>query len=248
MTAPHLQACLNGSRRPGEHPGLPLFADELAAEAALVWAAGAHGVHVHPRDPEGRETLAPGTCGEAVAAISMAAPQLEVSLSTGAFIDPDPERRIACVHAWTVLPDAASVNLAEDGAEELCIALHHRGIPVEAGLAGAADAQRLVASGLAARCRRVLVEVPDEDPAAAVEHAAHIDAILDEAMIMLPRMHHGEGRATWAVLVAGVRAGREVRIGLEDTLVLPDGRQAPGNEAMVRAASELQRRAARLRR
>lgn len=245
MMAPHLQACLNGSRVPGEHPALPMSADELAAEAALAWSAGAHGVHVHPRDADGRETLAPGICAETVAAIRIAAPQLEISLSTGAFIEPDPERRIACVHAWTVLPDTASVNLSEAGAEELCTALHHRGVPVEAGLAGVSDAQRFIASGQAGRCRRVLVEVGDADPAEAVAHAARIDAVLDEAMVVPARLHHGEGRATWAVLVAAMRAGRDVRIGLEDTLVLPDGTPAPGNEAMVRAASELQRRAAR---
>ena len=247
MTAPHLQACLNGSRRLGEHPRLPVSADELAAEAARAWMAGAHGVHVHPRDAEGRETLAPGFCAEAVAAIRVAAPQLEISLSTGAFIEPDPERRIACVQAWTVLPDSASVNFSEPGAAELCVALHHRGVPVEAGLAGVADAERFVGSGLARRCRRLLVEVTDADPAAAVRHAGRLDEVLDEAMIVLPRCHHGEGRATWAVLVAAARAGRDLRIGLEDTLVLPDGIQAPGNEAMVRAASELQRRAAQRR-
>ncbi|MDP9377255.1 MAG: 3-keto-5-aminohexanoate cleavage protein, partial [Actinomycetota bacterium] len=69
--------------------------------------------------------------------------------------------------------------------------------------------------------------------------------VLDEAMIVLPRLHHGEGRATWAVVVAAARAGRSIRIGLEDTLELPDGSPAPSNEAMVRAASELQRRAVR---
>lgn len=245
MKAPHLQACLNGGRRPGDHPRLPLSADELAADAASAWMAGAHGVHVHPRAADGAETLAPGICGEAVAAIRMAASQIEVSLSTREFIEADLERRIACVHAWTVLPDSASVNFAEAAARELCLALHQRGVPVEAGLSDVADARRFVASGLAARCRRVLVEVADSEPSAAVAHAARIDAVLDEAGIFLPRLHHGEGRATWAVVVAAARAGRDVRIGLEDTLVLPDGRQAPGNESMVRAASELQRRAAR---
>lgn len=248
MTAPLLQACLNGSRSPGEHPALPLSADELAADAARAWAAGAHGVHVHPRDPDGRETLAPGACAEAVAAIRAAAPAVEVSLSTGAFIHPDFESRIACIHAWTVLPDAASVNFGEDGCERVCAALYQRGIPAEAGLASVADARRLVDSGQLRHCARILVEVPEPDPREAVIHAQRVEALLQEAMVMLPRMHHGEGRATWAVVVAAARAGHHIRIGLEDTLELPDGRPTPGNEAMIRAASELQRRAARLRR
>lgn len=248
MTAPLLQACLNGSRLPGEHPALPLSADELAADAARAWAAGAHAVHVHPRDPGGRETLAPGACAEAIAAIRAAAPAIEVSLSTGAFIHPDVESRIACIHAWTVLPDAASVNFGEDGCERVCTALYQRGVPAEAGVASVSDARRLLESGQLRHCARILVEVADPDPQEAVAHARRVEAVLEEAMVLLPRLHHGEGRATWAVVVAAARAGHHIRIGLEDTLELPDGRPAPGNEAMVRAASELQRRAARTRR
>ena len=245
MTAPLLQACLNGSRSPAEHPRVPTLADELAAESAAAWMAGAHSVHVHPRDPSGRQTLAPGICAEAIAAIRAAAPSVEVSLSTAAFIDPDVEARIACIHAWTVVPDVASVNFGEEGCERVSAALHQRGVPVEAGVASGAEAARLLASGELRHCTRVLVEVPDPDPREAVAHAARIEAVLQEAMVMLPRLHHGEGRATWAVLVAATRAGHHIRIGLEDTLELPDGGLAPSNEAMVRAASELQRRAAR---
>lgn len=240
-----LQACLNGSRRAGEHPRLPVTADDLAAESSKAWIAGAHSVHVHPRDEQGRETLSAGLCGEAVAAIRAAAPNLEISLSTGAFIDPEIDRRVACVHAWTVTPDVASVNFGEEGCERLCIALQQREIGVEAGVAGVPDVRRLLASGLLRHCARILVEVPDRDPRDAVVHAQRIHAVLDEAMIVIPRLDHGEGRATWAVLVAAARAGRSIRIGLEDTLELPDGSPAPGNEAMVRAASELQRRASR---
>ena len=48
-----------------------------------------------------------------------------------------------------------------------------------------------------------------------------------------PRLHHGVGPATWAVLDAAVPLGREIRIGLEDVLTLPDGRRAPDNAALV---------------
>lgn len=248
MTAPLLQACLNGSRRPGEHHRLPISADELAADAARAWAAGAHGVHVHPRDQEGRESMSPGPCAEVVAAIRAAAPAVEISLSTDAFIEADVEARSASIHAWTVLPDLASVNFGENGCERVCAALHQRGVPVEAGVTSVPDARRLLASGQLHHCARILVEVNENDPGEAVAHAHRIEAVLQEAMIVLPRLHHGLGRATWAVLVDAARAGHHIRIGLEDTLELPDGRPVTGNEAMVRAASELQRRAERSRR
>jgi uncharacterized protein (DUF849 family) len=243
VTAPLLQACLNGARSREEHDAVPLTADELAADAARAWFSGAHGVHVHPRDPEGSETLAPGACAEAVAAIRAAAGQLEVSLSTREGIDPDVERRVHCVHHWSVPPDVASLNFFEPGYLELGTALSHRGVGIEAGLATPADAERFLASGLARHTHRVLIEIPEKDPAAAVAAAAAIDEVLDGSLLLASRLHHGEQRATWAVVVAAIRRGHSIRIGLEDTLVLPDGRPAPDNESMVRAVSELQRRA-----
>src|SRR5215468_1200771 len=45
-----LQACLNGSRTPGEHPALPISPLELARDAQRVIAAGAHALHIHPRN------------------------------------------------------------------------------------------------------------------------------------------------------------------------------------------------------
>ncbi len=40
-------------------------------------------------------------------------------------------------------------------------------------------------------------------------------------------------------LSAAIRLGRDIRVGLEDTTVLPDGRVAGGNGALVEAAGRL---------
>lgn len=44
------------------------------------------------------------------------------------------------------------------------------------------------------------------------------------------------GPATWPVLAEAVRRGLDARIGLEDTLHLPDGSPAADNAALVAAA------------
>jgi uncharacterized protein (DUF849 family) len=49
-------------------------------------------------------------------------------------------------------------------------------------------------------------------------------------------LQHGEGATTWPVLEDALRRGLDTRIGLEDTLHLPDGALAEGNPALVRAA------------
>ncbi len=168
-----------------------------------------------------------------MAAIRNAAPDLEISCSTQEDIDlGGAADRAAAVAAWTSPPDVVSLNLAEDGAVDLGGVLLECGIGIEAGLFTLAGADTLLAAPWAAAVHRVLVEVIFEhDDAAAVELARAIDRRV--AGLGRPRLWHGDGRANWAVVDAGLAAGVGVRVGLEDTLVGRDGRAAPGNAAQV---------------
>lgn len=224
-----LQACLNGTRTRAEHPAVPLTAAELAREAAASVAAGADALHFHPRDGDGRETLEARFADAAVLAVRVSGG--EISLTTGAWIEPDVEARLRAISGWRALPDVCSVNLAEEGADAVCRALAARGIAVEAGLASVEDVERL--GPVRAWCRRALVEVADREPEEAVAHARRIEAALPDD---LPRLLHGEEAATWAVIADARARGLPFRIGLEDVLTLPDGSRAPGNAALVRAA------------
>ncbi len=224
-----LQACLNGTRTRADHPAVPLTAGEIALEAAASVAAGADALHFHPRDGDGRETLDGRYVDAAVLAVRVSGG--EISLTTGAWIEPDVDARLRAIAGWRALPDVCSVNLSEAGAVEVCRALAARGIEVEAGLASVEDAERL--GPVAALCRRALIEVPDPDGAAAVEHARRIEAALPAGF---PRLLHGQEAATWAVVADARSRGVAYRIGLEDVLVLPDGSPAPGNGALVRAS------------
>ncbi len=237
-----VQACLNGSRRSDEHEALPVSPQGLAAAARGAVAAGATALHVHPRLPDGPETLEPAACGETVREILAACPGVPVGLTTGAWIDPDPRHRLLQLSRWTVRPDFVSVNFSEPGALAICEWLIGHGIGIEAGLATTADAGVFVESGVAHRCLRVLVEVEDPDPGAAVEDAQAIDAVLDAHGVTVGRLHHGVGLATWAVLDAALDRGRDIRVGFEDTLHLPDGRRAQDNAELVAAAVDLARR------
>ena len=58
-----LQAALNGDR---DHPALPRTPEELAREARAAVAAGATTLHLHPYEPDGRQTLAAAPCAEAL--------------------------------------------------------------------------------------------------------------------------------------------------------------------------------------
>ena len=235
-----VKACLNGGRKPGSHPALPLTAAQLAAAARGARDAGAFAVHVHPRAQDGSQTLDPGPCGEAVTAIRAACPGLPVGLSTGAWMEPDPARRLELIRAWEHRPDFVSVNLSEAGAVELVRALPEIGIGVEAGIWDEADARLFVDEGLAPFCVRALVEPFGENGGeAALAMSDAIDRVLDTAGVTLPRVHHSSELATWPVIEAQLRRSRDVRVGLEDTLRLPDGRQARDNAELVAAAVAL---------
>ena len=233
MRAAMLQACLNGRRRRGEHPAVPVTPEELAADAARAVEAGAAQLHVHPRvEGGGRDTVEPGAVAATVRAIRAACPGVPLGLTTGLWTtDGDAERRHAHVEGWEEVPDYASVNLFEPGSAELCALLQRHGVGVEAGVWKLDDARLLVERGLAPL--RVLVETSDggaDDPVAA---AAEIDELLVGSGVTAPQLHHGAGADAWTVLDAAIARGHDVRIGLEDTTAMPDGSPARDNAQLV---------------
>ena len=79
-----VQACINGARPPDFHPALPLTADTMARDGAACIAAGAAELHLHPRGPDGRESLAGAAIGTTVAAVRQTCPGTLIGVSTGA--------------------------------------------------------------------------------------------------------------------------------------------------------------------
>jgi uncharacterized protein (DUF849 family) len=234
-----LEAAINGSRSPSDHPALPLTPAEQAWTAAACRGQGADAVHVHVRDHQGRESLAAGAVAALMTAMRDAAPGLPVGISTGAWIVPDPVARVSRVRGWRDRPDFASVNFDEPGSADLAGALLALGVGVEAGLASPAAAEAFVASGLARRCLRVLVEPQEETLPEALATSASIEQVLTGAGIMLPRLLHGTEVTVWPLVAEAGRRGYETRIGLEDSLLLPGGELAPDNAALVAAARRI---------
>jgi len=224
-------ACLNGGRTRTNYAAVPQTPAELAADAIAVRRAGAFAVHVHARDARGRETMAAVACDAAVAAIRAAAPGLPVGLTTSADVDPDPFARAAAVRAWRRAPDFVSVNLSELGWAGIVRAALHAGIAVEAGLATPDDAEELARSPFVHQVVRALVEVEG-----GADDAREISQRIPGEVRQL---WHGYGERTWEVLPAAIAAGHAVRVGLEDVVVLPDGRVAQSNAELIEAAVRL---------
>lgn len=231
-----VQACLNGARPPGFHPRLPLAPGVLAEDAAEAVAAGAAELHVHPRGADGMETLAPPAMDAAIGALRARLPGTLIGVSTGAWIERDADRTLACIASWAVPPDYASVNLSEPAAPAVTGALLRRGIGVEAGLAGVGDARRLIALDLGPACLRILVEIGDQDAVAAQAMVEATVSVLRESELRKPVLLHGQEATVWPLVAAAFRAGFSTRVGLEDGAMLPNGSPAPDNAALVAAA------------
>jgi uncharacterized protein (DUF849 family) len=234
-----LQAAVNGDRSKADHPAVPVTEDELGRDVRECLAAGAREFHIHVRDANGQPTLEPGPVDRAASAARAAGAQA-AGVTTVADIEPDLQRRLALISKWTQ-PAYSSVNLSEEGAVEVMRTLLAAGVGIEAGVWTPEDAEALVTCGLAGQVTRVLVE-PGEAQGGkndAIPMANAIHEILDRADVRAPRLQHGDGELTWILIEDAVRRGLDTRVGLEDTLYLPDGSRARGNADLVTAARNL---------
>ncbi|MFI0482133.1 3-keto-5-aminohexanoate cleavage protein [Actinomadura sp. 9N215] len=227
-----LQVCPNGSRT----EGVPVSPEEIAAAVRAAADVGAQDAHLHPRDGAGADTVDPPHVAAAVAAVRASTPSIQVGVTTGEWTTPDPVERAAKIRSWTVLPDHASVNFHEDGADLVAEALFERGVAIEAGIFSGTDgAERFLSWPHAHHVLRILAEVTDPDPETATGTAK---ALLHDLGTRhgRPVLLHGEDGGAWPVLRLAVRLNLDVRIGLEDTLVLPDGAPAADNAALIQTA------------
>jgi len=206
---------------------------------------GAAELHIHVRGDDGRETLRPEIVDITIEKLRRACPGTPIGISTGEWIEKDDGRRRAFIRNWSVLPDYASVNLVEADCAAVIAELEKRGIAIELGIWTAADAARCREWNLAARALRLLFEIFQQDRAEALAEFAAIEKSLAQVARLKPVLLHGFDATVWTFVRAAFARGYATRVGLEDGCALPDGRLAPSNAALVSAALELKRTAAK---
>lgn len=234
-----VQAALNGARKREFHPNVPHLLDQLAADAVAAIRAGASEFHAHVYADTDRESLEPGAVARWVTTLRSVAPGAFIGISSGDWIENDDALRLDYINRWAVLPDHASVNLDEDGAVDVIRALHARGVGIEAGISTVEDVAKLQDSGLAPIVLRVLVEVSQDDSVEAMLEADRVVAALSSLPSPKPILMHGFNVTAWPFLNRAISSNYSIRIGLEDTKVLPDGTPAGSNVELVRAAVAL---------
>ena len=110
--------------------GMPEIYDER--KDANAWRRAGQPARPMRNPARWDETIDTPWVDETVDAVRTACPGVQISLSTAAYVEPDPSRRLELVRAWTELPDIVSANVCEDGIVELCDLVLSRGIGIEA--------------------------------------------------------------------------------------------------------------------
>jgi uncharacterized protein (DUF849 family) len=242
-----IKAAINGGRLKADHPAVPVSPEEQAADVVACLNAGANAIHLHVRSPSSaagppaeKESLYAEDVSRTLSAVRLRAPKARIGISTGAWILPDPAARLQAVAAWEVLPDFVSVNFIEEGAVELARLLLSRAVEVEAGLSEPDAADAFVKSGLASRCIRVLIEPQEQEMERALENVNAIEQLLASELVQLPSVPpillHGVEATAWPMLDEAIARGYDIRVGLEDSVVMPDGRMARNNAELVSIA------------
>jgi uncharacterized protein (DUF849 family) len=211
----------------------------MAESTRAAVASGAACVHFHVRGSDGRESVDPVDVAEAIRAMRQAVPGTPIGVSTAEWIEPDSGVRHAKIAAWQVLPDFASVNFNEPGSVLLAELLISRGVGIEAGLGSVLAVENFVGSKIGPQCLRALLEPEEQDMAAAVAVVGFLEAFLNRGGVKIPRLLHGYNDTAWNFIGIAAMKGYDTRIGFEDTVVLPDGKLAPGNGEIIAEAVQL---------
>lgn len=242
-----LQVTPNGPWGKDVHPNMPLSRDELLTDLRECFRSGATGVHLHPRDPSGAETLEPSTVNDTCRQVREVAREtgvtVEIGLTTGEWIVPELAERISMIREWEGV-DCATVNLCEKGFEDVMRAMLDVKIGIDVGMWSPVEMDRLVRSGLLPHAQRISIELAPGEPyfleGNPTDVAQQVNGALDDAGSACPRLTHGMNEWTWILVADALRRGHDTRVGFEDSVLLPGGTRAESNAQLVEAALDLQ--------
>jgi 3-keto-5-aminohexanoate cleavage enzyme len=243
-----LSVAPNGARKTkADHPQLPISPAELAATARAAAEAGAAMIHLHVRDEQGAHTLDPGAYRAAIEAIrAELGDAIIIQATSEAAGRYGPEQQIEAMRA--LRPEAVSLAIRElvpDQEREAAAAaflewLVGEGVLVQYILYSDDDVRRF--DRLLER--RVIPERPLFLLFVLGRYSA---GQRSDPGDLLPFLAVEQGRRNWAVCAFGEKEnacataaaalGGHVRVGFENNLLLPDGRSAPDNAALVAAAA-----------
>ena len=235
-----IKIALNGGKSKEENPNLPVTLEEYKQEIDWFQAHGLHDFHIHFRDPAGLDTLEQKYVQPQWEALKSAFPGCRIGIGSPLLFGRTHEKRMEEIDAWTWKPDYISLNIPEEGSDELARLLIKKNVPIEYSCFTIDDAYAFEKQGYADSTFRVLVEVSGEkDGPATVDKAVQIYQYLHDRYPDLEYVIHGEDIYTWDVIHYAKAFGLNWRIGMEDITCDEHGHELTNNVALYQHALEI---------
>ena len=241
----------NGARlMKKDHVAVPLTMNEIVNTGKACFEAGAEAIHFHTRNNKGQHVLDSGLCKEILGELQKKVPQMHLQITTEAIgkYSPDEMRKLA----YEVMPPGISISVREmipsrkPGKEDIKIY------------------QKLIEAGT--KIQHICYEPEDIDLLSNLLTQSKIlrdgtwcmfvighytGKVSDPKKISLftQKLKENEFNADWAIcafakeeiscLKTAIKLGGKIRVGFENSFLMPDGSVAPNNETKVKVANNL---------
>ena len=241
----------NGARpTKKDHAAVPMSLNEIVNTGKACFEAGAEAIHFHTRNDKGEHVLDSGLCKETLSELQKKVPKMHLQITTEAIgkYSPEEMRKLA----YEVMPPGISIGIREmipsrnPSNEDIKIY------------------QKLIETGT--KIQHICYEPEDIDLLSNLLNKSKISKdgvwcmfvighysgkISDPKKISLfiEKLKENEFNADWAVcafskeeiscLKTAINLGGKIRVGFENSFLMPDGSIAPNNETKVKAANNL---------
>ncbi len=244
------------------HPGLPVTPEEITEAALAAARAGAAIVHLHARDPDtGRGSMDLEHYRAAFVAIRRANPGLIVNLTTGEggrFVPSDDDPRVAAENSTLTMPERRVAHIVALR-PEICTLDLNTMWSSQAAVINPPRNVEIMARAIEAAGVKPEIELFDSGDLQLAKYLLHKHVLKAPLMMSLvlgvrfgapadpATMLHlssrlppdtqwtgfGIGRAAFPMLAQSFLLGGHVRIGMEDTVEIEDGKPCRDNAELV---------------
>tara|TARA_B100001123_G_scaffold381517_1_gene451997 strand:- start:453 stop:1232 length:780 start_codon:yes stop_codon:yes gene_type:complete len=248
---PKLMVAPNGARpMKKDHPAVPVTISETVKTAKACYEAGAEGIHFHMRDEDGQHILDSELCKNALTELQKEVPNMHLQVTTeaiGKYL-PDAMRKLA----YDVAPPGISIGIREmipsreptEDDVKLYRNLTDAGTKIQHICYGPEDVELL--SNLLSMSN---ISKNGIWCLFVIGHYSGKVSKPENILFFLDKLKKHNINADWAVcafakeelscLKTAIKLGGKIRVGFENSMLMPDGQIAPNNETKVKAAKTL---------
>ena len=241
----------NGARlMKKDHAAVPITINEIVKTGEACFKAGAEAIHFHTRNNKGEHVLDSGLCKETLNELQKKVPKMHLQITTEAIgkYSPEDMRKLA----YNVLPPGISIGVKEmipsrsPKKEDIKIyeKLIEAGTKIQHICYEPEDIDLL--SNLLTQCK---ISKNGVWCMFVIGHYTGKISNPKKISLFTQKLRENEFNADWAVcafakeeiscLETAIKLGGKIRVGFENSFLMPDGSIAPNNETKVKAANNL---------